>query len=64
MAETIFKTSDPIIYKANNIYSLDKRIVQAFIANDTNRIEEIINSGLPLTMVYLFLLTGTRTLVF
>ena len=49
MAETIFKTSDPIIYKANNIYSLDKRIVQAFIANDTNRIEEIINSGLPLT---------------
>lgn len=50
MSEAVFKTSDSITYKANNVSSLDKRIVQAFIANDTNKIEEIINSGLPLTI--------------
>ena len=46
MTETVFKASDPITYKANNVCSLDKRIVQA---NDTTKFEEIINPGLQIT---------------
>ena len=38
MTDTVFKASDPISHKANNVCSLDKRIVQA---NDTTKFEEI-----------------------
>ena len=46
MTERVFKASDPITHKTNNVCSLDKGIVQA---NDTTKIEEIINTRLQIT---------------
>ena len=50
MTEGIFKSYDPLAYKVNDTSALNKDLVSAFKSNDSEKIQEMINCGVPNTV--------------